>query len=295
MTFNVEFAFDGGLADEHAIDFYDGAQALVGFQRSLALTTHLVLNGEVITRAPALKNAVILNYPPDEGSWKTTAVVLTTLLGGTYALGTAPKDTPLGHLVSSAYDYVVTQSLGFHVDYDKSLGQSLEEFRIAHPQAPQGRLRETQFDSVIEKCEVAVREMHRPIAFSGTATSGRLCVDHGHGLEPLGPELNKQTFEYLAATSQSELPEQFEGWVSSYNINTFKGRIYVNRFGRPIPFTLSEEMRTPRKVALIATSLTSNARESFGEDGVRYFSAFRNESTSGRLKSFYITDLATGL
>jgi len=47
----VEFSlsFEGDRADRHELDFYDAAQAMLGFQRSLAITTHLVLNGKVIT------------------------------------------------------------------------------------------------------------------------------------------------------------------------------------------------------------------------------------------------------
>ena len=41
---------------------------------------------------------------------------------GGYHLGTADKETPLGHLMHSAYYYVISETMGFHVDYEKSLG-----------------------------------------------------------------------------------------------------------------------------------------------------------------------------
>jgi hypothetical protein len=66
----ITLSFNGGAADKNEINFYDVSQALIGFERSLALTTHLVLNGEIITQAPALKGAEILAIPPTEGSWK---------------------------------------------------------------------------------------------------------------------------------------------------------------------------------------------------------------------------------
>jgi len=68
-------SFEGRDTDRHEIDFYDVAQALIGFQRSLAITTHLVLNGEVITQAPSLKNARVFATPPEEGSWKILATI----------------------------------------------------------------------------------------------------------------------------------------------------------------------------------------------------------------------------
>lgn len=75
-------SFSGELADEHRIDLYDVSQAIIGFQRSVALTTHLVLNQKIITQAPSLKGAEILAFPPTDGSWKiNTAVILTSLYG----------------------------------------------------------------------------------------------------------------------------------------------------------------------------------------------------------------------
>src|SRR4051794_8941447 len=112
-TVEITLSYSGSRADQNEIDLYDVGQGLIGFQRSLALTTHLVLNNEIITQAPALKGAEILALPASEGSWKITAAVAVTI----WTIGTAPKASPLGHLISSAYDYVISETLGFHVDY----------------------------------------------------------------------------------------------------------------------------------------------------------------------------------
>ena len=120
-------SYSGAMADEQAIEFYDVALALIGFQRSIALTTHLVLNNEVITQAPTLRGANVIALPVEEGSWKIKAAVVGGFLAGAYQLGTAPKDTPIGHLVRSAYDYVISETLGFHLDYNKTLGQQYED------------------------------------------------------------------------------------------------------------------------------------------------------------------------
>ncbi len=280
----ISLSFTGHLSDDHQVDLYDGAQALVGFQRSLAITAHLVLNGEVITQAPNLKGAQILSRPPEEGSWKTTAILATSI----FTLGTASKDSPIGHLISSAYDYVISESLGFHVDYDKSLGQQIEEQRRSNPDARVPDLRQSQFDSVIEKCETSVRSLHRPIIFSQTAEEGRIVERRGSIEKPIGPALDWNTWSYIAHTHQTETPQIFEGWVSSYNMNTFKGRIYIGNEGRPIPFELSDQARGVISVGLVTSSLTMNARERLVDSGKRYFSAFRNETSTGRLKSIMI-------
>ncbi len=152
-----ELVYEGGAADEHLIDLYDVSQALIGFQRSIALTCHLIINGEIITQAPALKGAQILAHPADEGSWKMVA----TVLAGIYMIGTAPKDTPLGHIVYSAYDYIVSESLGIHVDYDKSLGELFEEYNQNNPNKV--KIEQHKLDSLMEKCNTAITDIHRPI------------------------------------------------------------------------------------------------------------------------------------
>lgn len=163
------FSFGGNEAENHRIDFYDIAKSLEGFQRSLALTTHLLLNNEVITQAPALKKATIYAIPPKAGSWEITAVI-GILFTGIYKLGTLPKDVPLGHIVHSAYDYVLSKSLGVNVDYNKTLGQLYEEGKTGELPI----IRESQLDSIIEKCSSSIKEMHRPIYKSSTAIDAKI-------------------------------------------------------------------------------------------------------------------------
>lgn len=61
----LELVYKGEAADEGFIEFYDVSRALAGFQRSIDLTTHFVLSGDVITQAPAAKGFQIF-LPPFE-------------------------------------------------------------------------------------------------------------------------------------------------------------------------------------------------------------------------------------
>ena len=161
---DLKLKFDGGLSENHVLDFYDAARAMTGFQRSLALTTHLVVNGEIITQAPALKNAEILVTTPEAGSWEIVA----TIVGAAWVMGTAGKDTPLGHLLYSVYDYVVANTLGFHVNYEKSLYETYKESLTERNITPE------KLDSLMEKTESSISDMHRPIVASESANEGRL-------------------------------------------------------------------------------------------------------------------------
>ena len=290
-SLDITLQFSGKMTEEHAINLYDVGQALIGFERSLALTTHLVLNNEIITQAPALKNAQIVAYPSREGSWELTAGILLLAAGGIYKLGTAPKDTPIGHVIRSAYDYVISNTLGFHVDFDKTLGQQIQESRAQDRSIP--LLPQSRFDSLVEKCDVAVREMHRPIYKSETAGEAHLLTRLGSKIESLGPTLTMETYEYIAYTETSSTTTELTGQVSSYNSNTFKGRIYVEEFGRPIPFELVDKARDPKTISTITRSLDANAQRR--NDGYIEFVALQIHSRSGRLKALLILEVLSDL
>lgn len=285
---NVKFSlsFEGNEADDNQLDFYDAADALTGFQRSLALTTHLILNGEIITQAPALKGARILIKSPEQGSWKVVTTV-GMIMAGAHQLGTAPRDTVLGNLVTSAYDYLVNETLGFHVDFDKTLGQQYDELQKQRkPIAP--KVTQSQMDALVEKCESSVKEMHRPIYASKTAETAIIKSTYRRSVTDIA-ELDADTFDYVNLTMQVEQPIENTGRVSSYNINTFKGRIFVPTEQRPIPFDLAEGCRDIQSVQAVTQSLQRNARDRFGADGEVRFVAFRFESSTGRLKRLLIT------
>jgi len=62
--------FEGGDADAHQLDFYDGTNSLFGFAKSLLLTTHYLINGEVKFQAPSARGARIYMLPSRQGSFE---------------------------------------------------------------------------------------------------------------------------------------------------------------------------------------------------------------------------------
>lgn len=283
-------SFDGSFADSRLVDMYDVAQAIIGFQRSIALTTHLIINEEIITQAPALKGARVFASPPEEGSWRFTAIVLAGLTGA-YQLGTAPNNTPLGHLLFSAYDYLVKESLGFHVDYNKSLGQLYEEHQNKDAGVP--KIEQHQVDSLIEKCHTAITEIHRPIYKSKSAEKANIIGNWGQGRLVVEDRISIETYQYINEVFTADRPEIIKGRVSSYNTNTFKGRIYVAIEGRPVSFELSESSRENYPVQLIVASLSANAINDYDNEWSEiYCRVFRNTSRSGHLKSYTVIDVS---
>jgi hypothetical protein len=282
---SFSLSYDGGLAEGHELDFYDISQALIGFERSLALTTHLVLNVVIFTQAPYLQGARITARPPNEGSWEIFAAVY--LLGkAIYKIGTTPRDTPAGHLVSSIYDYVVSHTVGVHVDYSKTLGAQIEEA----DNSQQKRIPQYKMDSLAEKCEGAIAQIHRPIVKTKTAKYAKLIAHTSAGVKQIGPTLDQGTYDYIAHTIPSEKPSQIVGRVSSYNRNSFKGRIFDLAEGRPIPFELSSDSRDTESTGAIAESLRLNVI-SQGRLGDLACEAIRLTSRTGLLKRYIITQV----
>jgi hypothetical protein len=280
MEFTISFT--GKNSDNHRIDLYDISQALTGFQRSLALTTHLILNNQVITQSPSLRNAEIFSVPAEEGSWKMTAIICTAL----YSLSTAPKDTPLGHIIYSAYDYVISESLGVPVDYDKTLGKLYKESQSK--KLP--KIQQSQLDSVIEKCSNSIKEMHRPIYQTGTANQATISAKFNGNNLPISSSLSIETYFHLKEEKISTTKTTIKGYISSYNINTFKGRIYIPTLKRPIPFELSERIKNKRIVEIIVNSLSNNALDT--EDNIEIACyVFEVTSNTDKLKRYIIQDV----
>lgn len=279
-----ELSYNGNDSSNHEIDLYDVSQALIGFQRSLAITTHLILNGTVITQAPSLKGAKIYAFPAEEGSWKITAGILVL---GAYQVATAPSNTPIGHLVYSAYDYVISQSLGFHVDYNESLGQLYEEAEEKKIKLPE--VREAQLDSVIEKCSIAITEIHRPIYKNKTAETARIFTNINNEKIPLTPVFSMESFQHIIEEFTEEEIINIEGFVSSYSANTFKGRIYILEQERSIPFLLSESIRGENVITNMVDSLRANALRNFDAKPYKVFCKVQKITTkTGHLKSYKI-------
>lgn len=273
-----ELTFDGGLAEDGLLEFYDAARALAGFQRSLALTTHLALNGEIITQAPAASGFQIFIPPFIEGSWKTRAKLA---IGATFALGSVGKDSPVGHIVTSLYDAALSTTMGFHVDYDKTLQQLYAE---NNPDKP---ITVEKIDSLCEKIEASVADMHRPIVISKSANRAQL-TKLGYETRNIGPLLSPITYDYVKQTTKDQDDSTVTGYISSYNINTFKGRIYSIDESRPIPFELDDSIRNKKAVGILTRSQHINGQSPFAQDALVKLVCRKMISSAGKVKRYLV-------
>lgn len=284
---NLELVFKGADSSLGVINFYDIAKALVGFERTISLTNHLLLNGEVITQSPSASGFELLLSPPEIGSWKAIAGIV---FGTALTVGVASKDSALGYLSASALDYVIQQALGFHVDFDSTLGEQLEEAK--KDKIIENNLSEDRFDSLIEKVEPSLKDCHRPIVFSETATNAQINWSTARGQGKLDGFFDAETYDYISATVRDKNLDEFTGAISSYNVNTFKGRIYIDSMNRTIPFELGDLARNARSAAMIVASMYENTSRMNTFAKYVTLRGFRNESKNDRLKSLFVVEVS---
>jgi hypothetical protein len=257
-TANITLSYHGAAADGSEVDFYDVAQALQGFQRVLALTSHFALTGEVITKATAQKGASFLILPAETGSLKFPTKWIMGATGAVaIAVGTASPGSLFHFAAISLLDYVIKDSLGISVDLNEPFLQQFErakgEGRISH------RITEERIDDLKAQCEPSLIKMHRPIVFSETAKNAQIDFNCGSERGTFGGYLNSQTFSYISTKFRRDDIRRYCGVISSFNRNTYRGRIYIKELQRTIPFELSETCRDMRYLSMIAGSLYEGA------------------------------------
>jgi hypothetical protein len=274
-----ELTFDGAMADRGYLEFYDAARALAGFQRSLALTAHLVINGEIITQAPSATGFELFIPPFLEGSWKSRAKLV---IGSAIAIGSVGKDSPVGQIVTSVYSYALSETMGFPADYNKTLQQQYKGY------LDKKEISETKIDSLCEKIENSVADMHRPIIISKSALRGQVSRSDNDDGMMVGPLMSPITYEYVKQTIHDNDVIDISGYVTSYNVNTYKGRIFSIEEDRPIPFELNESSRGRRNVGIITSSQHYHGQTPFSPSALINLQGTRLVSVTNKTKRFLI-------
>lgn len=134
--------------------------------------------------------------------------------------------------------------------------------------------------------------MHRPIIGSKTAINAKLYwyPEIGHSKQ-IGPEFSSHTYDYISKTSLERDTSYLDGVISSFNVNTFKGRIYVFEEKRPIPFELGVDARDRTSMYRVTSSLRANARNKNLTSGNIQLKGRRLVTSTGRLKAIVVTEV----
>lgn len=248
----LEISYEGFSSDIHRIDLYDVSRAMMGIHRSLAITTHLLLNKTIISKCTSLKNAEIISLPSEEGSWKMRIVIALGTITG--AAMVAPQNSFLGHVVYSAYDYVLSESVGINVDYEKSLGKLSLENKDKKIYIPEEHIP----DMVVDKCHNSLIDIHRPIYESKTAKIGQMKAFIGDKEIKFNSYFNQETFEYLTEEIHKDELFSITGRIVGFSATNHSGRISVDGIDRHIPFKLDAEVKTNENFEKIIESLKNS-------------------------------------
>lgn len=217
----VKFVYQHADADGGLLDLYDGAKSLEGIARSLAITTHALLNGEVRTRADSATGAELYIRAPQRGSFIYEAIIYT---GGVVTSGIF-------------YDFLK------HT-FNEAVGNLLDE--------PQSRTLQKRIEPTIGELpavlESALIDVHRPLIRSPQMT---LKVTKPRG-EVLA-NFNESTAQALQPR-EINLPDPIIGHITRYNTISRWGRLFDYSEHRVISFLLSPDL-TERQRSLVTWSL----------------------------------------
>lgn len=220
-TFKIRLRYEGGEADKHLLEFYDGSTSFQGFAQALQIVTHAYLNGEVVSRATALKGATFYMRPLQQGS-----IIL--------ELVTVIEEYP-AHVTLAApvfYDfikYVFSKAVGYtnveaETPYVSKLSTDDEPF----------------FDDLAEIIEGSLQRGHRPIEEN---------IEKIILARPRSDIItfNQNTAEWVNTRSPDEVATNTTGHVTRFNSITGNGRIYIPSLGKIIPFRQSTDFSTLKK------------------------------------------------
>lgn len=277
LSANIKLIYSGGVdATTSGIDLYDLSKALYGFHRSLAITYHYLLHDEIITKTPYARDFRIISYPPKEGSFEIIACILVASKI-IKEFTTASKDTILGHVAFSLYDYVVKKCLGIHIDMSKSLYKQYLESR------------KHKVESLAQKLESSVRYMHRPIQ-THSAIACSLSFDEGNKIE-----FDRKTLDMIDKMQIETESNMYTGRVSGYSANTRSGMIYSEEEKRSIPFEIEKGIDIDTGCLARSLSLYDalKRKNKKGRSGFFKFNAKRVMNRMNFTKKYYITYIYT--
>lgn len=272
--FNFKARFDGGSeAKHHQVNLYDLSVSLRGIHRTFTIIGNFIQTDEIITRVPDAKGISILTQPIEKGSIALSISI--AFSAAIYAMSQS-KESVLGHLTWSCYDYLVKKATGKHVDPDKSLFYTW----YSDKGDPTPRIA-----SLIHKTESALLDMHRPII---TKSADILHINPEHGL---GITLDSKTYDAINNTHIYPDSTLFCGRTSSYNANTQSGMIYVDSEQRAIPFEFDKDALIDATFIARSLSMYTRSKHLKSRTGFFEFQARKVCSSGDYLKKLIITNI----
>lgn len=259
ITFNIKF--DSGAANYDGLNFYYGSDALGGFAEALSITTHAIVNNNVVKQTPAVKGFKLDFKESHTGSYVQKISLEFT---------DEEAVRVINHLRPAGFIELLT----FHLAEPLGLKPKIESL------VAKRWFRSSMDDSeaLLERLKRPLERIHHPVYGQGyqvTLYKSRTPM--------LG--FNERTHDYLTGSEISGNLEVIEAAVSRFNARTLTGRIIEEEDSDSISFSpLKAGFLRPAKLLLV-NSLKDLTEDKFTKVGLE---VRRVLSRDGRTKHLIV-------
>lgn len=260
----LEITFKTPKEDGDQLEFYDGADSLFGYAKSLRIVTHYLCTGDVKFQAPAAKAPYVAIRPSRRGSFIQDVIIMVGPQG--LALGTATL-TLSAPLVRRFIVHMFRRTGGVSDDPKSSELKDVID-------AKGGEL-----EALSEAIDGPMIGAHR------TVQSRNIPSSLGHDGKAHFT-MTEGTLSYLRTRIKVEEEEEIKGVVASYNLNSQYGRIFDPEEARTIPFQIDKENRI-EDTSPLTWSLDQRNRGLGGEIGL---TVKRFVTQLGTTKKYFLRD-----
>jgi len=254
----MQIIFQGGEADAHRIDLYEGSESLAGLARASTLVAHYISTSQVRFRAPYSNQLQYYLTGAQDGS-------LTILISEISRIANEAQAAAARMRASRLLGRVVR----------RATGQEAEgPLTVDGLDIPAGDI-----DALAEAATPGLQRAHRWIDQGNKS----ITIRPGHGQEF---NFNTETKEYLEAEEVSPQEDIQDVSVGALNVNSRNGRVFFHDLGRTVPFWVPRDA-TDRTIPTLSRYLTQYAEKTGATVNIRFR---RVRYPDGRLKRLIVSD-----
>ncbi len=217
---------EGGTADQHQFQGYDGYMALAGFAWTLALIANYVDTGKIRHRGDFPGRDAVRASPVEPGSiladfsvWMQNNPI--------QALGLSLSGTIAVNMVSNLLYDVVRRVTDRNLGQDRELTSPVMQQLVRH--------RDGDLEALVAATEAGVRQTHQVIG-NGANTIQIL------GGSNVINTYNHNTKDYVIRNVEDRDTHEKDFSVAAFNANSGHGSVFDPDLGRTVPIGMSREV-----------------------------------------------------
>jgi hypothetical protein len=260
MEVEIRAKFEIEEPSSHRLPAYEGSQSIQGIARGLVLATHFAATGVVRHRAPFSSDLQVYIEPPRRGSLEAIYQIVSD--PAVQVAGT------LGISVTGAFLYDFMKTI-----FSRSVGKSTDPSNAGVQEIDDTR------SGDMDAIEPSLRLGHKAINYG----ANNIVIIQGDNNVV---KLDHNTKEYVERSELSQIVEEQDLSVGSFNANSGYGRVYFHDLAKTVPFIIHKEAE-PGTRGAISYSLDRYANHRPSDVPVRFI---RVQAADGRTKSIVIVD-----